>query len=232
MAWIERQWDWIRTSIWIIPSVLCAAAILLALLALEIDRNCTGCGQFLPALSLDADAARQLMGVVATSLISVGGVSFSVTMVALTLTSGQYGPKVLRYFLEDTRGKVSLGLFFAAAVYALIVSVALTDQDQPRGTVVLALGLAILAIIEFIGYIHRTASSLQADQLIQRLGQQLRQDMARLRKLGDSETLITDTEGLATGKPRHAAHQPVCKARGLRANRGLPSTGCLSQSIP
>jgi uncharacterized membrane protein len=98
-------------------------------------------------------------------------------------------------FSRGYPGKVSLGLFFAAAVYALIVSVALTDQDQARGTVVLALGLAILAIIEFIGYIHRTASSLQADQLIQRLGQQLRQDMARLRKLGDSETLITDTEG-------------------------------------
>lgn len=133
------------------------------------------------------------MSVLATSLFSVGGVSFSITMVALTLTSGQYGPKVLRHFLQDTRSKLSLGLFFATAVYALVVSIALAAGDKPRLSVVAALALAMLSIIEFIGFIHRTASELQADQLIQRLGGQLRQGMSQLRRQSQSSDLRSGT---------------------------------------
>lgn len=185
-AFLKRYWEWARTSIWLIPTGLCVAALFLAVFMLSLDRGCTVCSAYLPGLDLDVAAARQLMGVLATSLLSVGGVSFSVTMVALTLTSGQYGPKVLRYFLGDTRSKLSLGLFFAAAVYALVVSIALATGDKPRLSIFLALALAMLAIIEFIGFIHRTASDLQADQLIQRLGRELRGDMARLCTLSDA----------------------------------------------
>ncbi|EED35723.1 conserved hypothetical protein [Luminiphilus syltensis NOR5-1B] len=156
------------------------AAIGLAVTALQVDRHCQACLLILPTLQIELDAARGLLGVLITSVLSVGGVSFSVTMVALTLTSGQYGPKVLRHFLEDSRSKLSLGLFFATAVYALVISVALHDGDHPRFSVIIALLLALAALIEFIAFIHRTASDLQADQLIQRLGTQLRQDMRRL----------------------------------------------------
>jgi uncharacterized membrane protein len=187
-ALLQRYWDWARTSIWLLPTALCLFAALLALLFLQLDRSCDACRILMPALEMDVAAARQLMGVLVTSVLSVGGVSFSVTMVALTLTSGQYGPKVLRHFLEDTRSKVSLGLFFATAVYALAISIFLNAGDQPRLTVSVALVLAILAFIEFIGFIHRTASDLQADQLIQRIGRQLREDMGRLREVeGDSD---------------------------------------------
>jgi uncharacterized membrane protein len=178
---LRRYLDWARTSIWLIPTALCLIALVLAGLFLHLDRICEGCQTGLLSLDLDAVAARQLLGVLVTSVLSVGGVSFSVTMVALTLTSGQYGPKVLRHFLADTRSKVSLGLFFGTAVYSLAVSISLGVGDKPRLSLVVALVLGLLALIEFIGFIHRTAADLQADQLIQRLGSALRQDMRRLR---------------------------------------------------
>jgi hypothetical protein len=67
------------------------------------------------------DSTRQVLAMIAGSIIGVGGVAFSVTMVALTLTSGQYGPKILRNFLEDGLSKVTLGLFLGTYVYTLIV---------------------------------------------------------------------------------------------------------------
>lgn len=63
----------------------------------------------------------------------------------------------------------------------MAVSISLSTGDQPRSSIIIALALAMLSLIEFIGFIHRTASGLQADQLIQRLGRQLRGDMRRLR---------------------------------------------------
>lgn len=57
---------------------------------------------------------QRVIAVIAGSIIGVGGVAFSITMVALTLTSGQYGPKILRNFLEDRTSKVTLGCSSAA----------------------------------------------------------------------------------------------------------------------
>lgn len=53
-------------------------------------------------------------------------------MVALTLTSGQYGPKILRRFLEDNDGKISLGLFLGAYVYSLVVLAGNTPRLTAR----------------------------------------------------------------------------------------------------
>ncbi|EAQ96374.2 DUF2254 domain-containing protein [Congregibacter litoralis] len=177
---LKRHLEWLKTSIWLIPTLLSFLAIALAVVALSIDRNFGDLAIASPDFGMDVEATRNLMGVLASAFVSVGGISFSVTMVALTLTSGQYGPKVLRHFLENTRNKVSLGLFFGTAVYALAVSISLHPGDKARLSVFLALALAMAALIEFIGFIHRTAIDLQADQLIQRLGKQLRQDMCRL----------------------------------------------------
>lgn len=88
-AVLLRYWDRAYTSIWLIPTALCLLAIALAALLLALDRECPDCVSYLPTFDMDVGAARQLMGVLATSFLSVGGVSFSVTMVALTLTSGQ-----------------------------------------------------------------------------------------------------------------------------------------------
>ncbi len=91
----------LQVSIWLIPLVLCVAGFALALLLLWVERNVPMLDSALQFVSMSVTSARQVLGVIATSVLSVGGVVFSVTMVALTLTSGQYGPKVLRQFLSD-----------------------------------------------------------------------------------------------------------------------------------
>jgi len=111
------------------------------------------------------DSARQILGVIAGSIIGVGGVALSVTMVALTLTSGQYGPKILRNFLEDGLGKVTLGLFLGTYVYTLIVLTGYAQARSPQFTVLVSLLLALFALFAFVGFIHRTATDLQAEKI-------------------------------------------------------------------
>lgn len=115
-ACLRRRLD---TSIWLIPAMFCLVSLVLGMLMLWLDRTVAYRFTSLQMFSMPVDSARQVLSVIAGSVISVGGVSFSVTMVALTLTSGQYGPKVLRHFLEDNDSKISLGLFLGAYVYAL-----------------------------------------------------------------------------------------------------------------
>jgi uncharacterized membrane protein len=170
LAYFRERLD---TSIWLIPIGLCLLSALLAVMMLWLDRHLGKSGLELAYSAMPLSSARQVLGVIAGSIISVGGVAFSVTMVALTLTSGQYGPKILRNFLEDSSSKVTLGLFLGTYVYTLIVLTGYTQADHPRFTVFISLILAFLALVAFVGFIHRTATDLQADQVIYRIGAQL-----------------------------------------------------------
>jgi len=170
LAYIRERLD---TSIWLIPMGLCVVSALLAAVMLWLDRRLVLAGLGEASLAMPLTSARQVLGVIAGSIISVGGVAFSVTMVALTLTSGQYGPRILRNFLDDSVNKFTLGLFLGTYVYTLIVMTGYAAKDTPRSTVGFALILAFLALAGFVRLIHRTATDLQADEIVQRIGGQL-----------------------------------------------------------
>jgi len=177
LAYIRER---LYTSIWLIPVGLCLLGAVLGVLMLSLDRYLGPAGTGLLPFAIPLDSARQVLGVIAASIIGVGGVAFSVTMVALTLTSGQYGPKVLRNFLEDSLSKVTLGLFLGNYVYTLTVLSVYGEAHSPQLTVVVSLLLAFSALIAFVGFIHRTATDLQADQIIHRLGGQLQRALRAL----------------------------------------------------
>ncbi len=184
LQYLRKRLD---TSIWFIPVVICSGSFGLGHLMLWVDRHFTNLYVDSPMLAMPVDSARQVLSVIAGSVISVGGVSFSVTMVALTLTSGQYGPKVIRHFLEDNYSKISLGLFLGAYVYALVVLTGYTDSDRPNLTVLTALLFALFAVIGFINFIHRTATDLQADEIVQRIGKRLQAALGELVSEGGLE---------------------------------------------
>jgi uncharacterized membrane protein len=173
----------LKTSIWLIPVALSALSALLAITMLWVDRW-SGWTDVGPNASLGfampVSSARQVIGVIAGSIISVGGVAFSVTMVALTLTSGQYGPKVLRNFLDDDASKLSLGLFLGTYVYCIVLLTGFAPSDTPRFAVAAALVLAFVTLLAFVSFIHSTATNLQADQIVHRIGRQLQSAMAEL----------------------------------------------------
>lgn len=183
----------LSTGIWPIPIGLCILCALLAISMLWLDRRYGPAGPDLEPFHMPLSSARQVLGVIAGSIISVGGVAFSVTMVALTLTSGQYGPKTLRNFLEDSASKLTLGLFLGTFVYTLIVLTSYAQDDTPRYTVFTALALSFLTLLGFVHFIHQTATDLQADQIVHRLGNQLRRALQDFVKPSDRSARTNDT---------------------------------------
>jgi uncharacterized membrane protein len=66
----------------------------------------------------DADAARSLLGAIASSLITVTALTFSLTVVTLQLASSQFSPRLLRTFTSDQFVQATLALFLATFTYA------------------------------------------------------------------------------------------------------------------
>jgi uncharacterized membrane protein len=112
-------------------------------------------------------AARDLLASIAGSLISVTGVTFSLTVVALQLGSSQYSPRLLQTFVTDRVVQLTLAQLIATFVYALTVLRTVRTEDATSGETafvprlsitvgyLLALG-SVIALLLFLGHLARS----------------------------------------------------------------------------
>lgn len=191
----------LSTSIWPVPVALSLLYGILAPTMLWLDRYLAAHPLVRPDFLFELDAARQTLTIIAGSTIGVAGVAFSISMVAMTLTSAQYGPKLLRNFLEDRTSKLTLGQFLGTYVFALVALIGFAPDDVPRFTPLLGLLLALSALTGFVSFIHRISTDLQADQIVQQIGERMQDSL--LSYATDGAPRITDT---LTWR-RHARHR-------------------------
>ena len=166
----SKLWDYLKVSIWVLPLAMSFAALVLAVVMLEVDvRYGHVPWKWAAVLRIDAAGARQVVAVITGAMMTITGVVFSVTIVALTLASNQFGPKVLRNYLRDTGSKFVLGLFVSTFVYGLLV---LASVDTTHGgfvplwSMVVNITLAVLATGGLIYFIHNISTAIQADHCL------------------------------------------------------------------
>jgi uncharacterized membrane protein len=125
-----------------------------------------------------------MLSAIATAAISVAGVVFSITIVALTLAAQQFGPRLLRNFMSDRGNQVVLGTFIATFVYCLLILRSVRGGDEqafvPYISVVTGLVLAILSLGVLIFFIHHVSASIQAPNLIAAVARDLEDSIDRL----------------------------------------------------
>ena len=172
MGKILQFWTEIRSGFWLIPSILVIASILLAIGMIELDQMMDpGLREKYPRLfAADAEGSRTMLSAIAGSMITVAGVVFSITIVALTLASTQYTSRILRTFMRDIANQVVLGVFVGVFCYCLVVLRTLSggnkDQFTPSSAVLIAVVLAFIAIGFLIFFIHHIAATIQASEII------------------------------------------------------------------
>lgn len=156
-----------RSRLWPVPALGVVIAIIAGIALPGLD---TVLDQYLPQTFEDyifgggADAAREVLGAVATSLITVTSLTFSLTVVTLQLASSQYTPRLLRTFAADRFVQRTLALFLATFVYALtVLRTVRNDNDGgaefvPHIAVTVAYLLtmaSVLALVLFLGHLVR-----------------------------------------------------------------------------
>jgi uncharacterized membrane protein len=170
-----RGSDWrreaLRTNLWVVPAVEVAAAVVLFAATYALDRAAF-VGDFrLPGwlLSGSPDAARQILTAIAAAIITVVGVVFSIVIVALTLTSTQFGPRMLRNFIRDRGTQVTLGTFVATFVYAVLALGAIGQGGPtfvPHISVTTTLALMVADLAVLIYFLHHITTQIQLPQVI------------------------------------------------------------------
>jgi uncharacterized membrane protein len=94
---LRHEWQEMRSSFWFIPALIVLDAVVLATLLITVDATVDlQVVERWPLLfGAGAAGARGLLTAVASSMVTVAGVVFSITIVALSLTSSQYTSRVL-----------------------------------------------------------------------------------------------------------------------------------------
>jgi uncharacterized membrane protein len=174
MSRLQALWLQVRDSLWFLPSLMTVAAMLLAFGLVELDRRVVDAeyiGGYFFVFGAGSDGARGMLSAIAQSTMTVTGVVFSVTIIALQLASTQFTPRVLVRFTNDRGNQVVLGIFIATFTYALLVLRVVRRDDEfvPAIAITVAIVLALVAVGAIIYFIDHVANSLKAETVIARV---------------------------------------------------------------
>lgn len=176
MEKLRAVWKDIVDSLWFLPGILTLGAGALAILL--VSNNDT----IVDALGVEvtdvwwlfggsAEGAKSVLESISMSIITVTGVVFSVTIIALQLASNQFTPRVLRQFMGDRGNQAVLGVFIGTFIYTLLVQRTVRGEDVdevfvPHLAVTGAVLLALTSIGFLIYFIDHLARSIQASVVI------------------------------------------------------------------
>ena len=169
-------WDTLQTSYWFVPTIMTIMSVLLSVVTLSLEQEVKY--KWAEDVAIiwagGPEGARQVLSTIAGSMITVAGVVFSITIVALTLASSQFGPRLLRNFMADKGNQIVLGTFVSTFLYCLLILRSVQGMEEhtfvPYLSVTCGLVMALLSLGVLIYFIHHVSDSIQAENLIATVG--------------------------------------------------------------
>lgn len=183
---LSNLWGRLHTSFWFLPAAMSGVAVALSFVLVQVDAW-LGVGvvpKFNLLYTFGPEGARAILSVIASSMITVASLIFSITMLTLQLASSQFGPRVLRNFMRDRSNQIVLGTFIATFLYCLLVlrTVRGTEESSfvPHLSVAFGTLLAIASVAVLIYFIHHIATSIRIETLLADLAAETRSAIDRL----------------------------------------------------
>jgi uncharacterized membrane protein len=160
--------EYIRGSLWVLPTACVFVALLLGSLLSLVN-----VGPDSPlAFQGTADDARSLLSGITGTMVTVIALLLGLAVVALQLSSTQFSPRLLRNFLRDRPNQVVLGVFVGTFAYSAggLFTVGVTRGERstvfPRFAVSFAVVLLFLSLALLIFFADHLAHSIQVDNIM------------------------------------------------------------------
>lgn len=171
--------DRFRTSLFGVPVLWIVATIVLSRLVIEFDSSVEPAS--LPVLIVTTvDSARAILSAIASGTITAASVVFSLTLVAIQLSSAAYSSRVLRIFLRDPFQQNMIGLVLSAFVFSVLVLREVRGPVEEGGApylpsiaVAFAIVFALSALLALLASINHTAQQLRVSTVTRELTRQV-----------------------------------------------------------
>lgn len=197
-AHFQQLWISLRASYWFYPAVMAIGAMILSAVTTEIDGRIETDWpeKYTFIYSNQPDGARALLSTVAGSMITVTGITFSLTLLAVSHATSQFGPRLLTNFMRDRGNQITLGTFIATFLYCLMVLRTVRSPEETIGTngsandlmdafvphvsIFTALLLTIASVGVLIYFIHHIPESIRLSNVVADVGRELNRSIADL----------------------------------------------------
>ncbi|MBG0738107.1 DUF2254 domain-containing protein [Paeniglutamicibacter antarcticus] len=131
-------------------------------------------------------AARAVLEAIASSLVTVTSLTFSLTVITLQLASSQFSPRLLRNFTADRTVHVVLTLFLGTFTFALTVLRTVRSGSGQQGdfvpqiSVSLAFILEIASIMGLVFFLAHLAREIRVDTVMANVHRETTATISRL----------------------------------------------------
>jgi len=180
-----NYWEKFRSSFWFVPAILMMTAGIGAFLMVNLDVkvNKSLVAAF-PIFEMSPPAARSILSSIVGAMISATGVVFSMTIVALSLASSQFGSRLIRTYRGRRSTHFTLGIFVSTSLYCILVLTCIREINGyafvPTLSVGLGIVLTVICLSTLIYYIHDMSYAIQASSVIDKSAIDLHAAMDRL----------------------------------------------------
>jgi uncharacterized membrane protein len=136
---MHKMRERLAESMWAIPALCMVVATAAVFGFVHLDESAGSSGGAV-GFSGGPESARSILSTIASSVLVLTGLVFSISVLVLQLTSSQFSPRALRTFLRDRRTQTALGVFLGTFLYALLALREVrggnggTGDDPPRCT--------------------------------------------------------------------------------------------------
>src|SRR3954449_12442480 len=191
-----------RTGLWFIPLLCVLAGVAVSYVTTAVDQAYEY-RLFPRPLTGGPDAAIQILGTVAASMVSLTALVLTITMVVVQLAMGQFSPRIVQRILRDKPSQLAIGLFVATFVHAILASREVTNNGDGTGqvpgiAVVTAFLLVLASISVLVIYVQHIGQALRVSALIELVGKDTRALIDRV--YADKGEALSDQK--RAGEPR------------------------------
>ncbi|MBB3237364.1 DUF2254 domain-containing protein [Phyllobacterium endophyticum] len=170
-----RRFSRLRAGLWFIPLTCVLAGVALSFGTIAIDQAYDY--KLVPQwLSGGPDAAIEIFGTIAASMISLAALVLTITMVVVQLAMGQFSPRIVQQILQDKPSQLAIGIFVGTFAHAMLaIREVQTDEGVVPGVAVLvALALVVVSIMVLVWYVNHIGLALRVSALIELVGNDTR----------------------------------------------------------
>jgi len=228
----QQRRHFVQSSLWLVPVMGMVAALVAAPLVRWIDDQTRW-----TLMGFGADGARNLVGALASSLLTFIVFALSLMLLAVQMASGQLTPRIINRLFEGRRFKLVTCLFVFSWVYSL-AAVGRIEERVPQLPVALAMALSLVSVGAFLYLVQGIIQSMRPVSVLTGIANDTREVIdavypAQFSKDGGEHAGLELDRGTARKTVRYRGHSSVVLAFEVDGLAEIATrAGCTVEIIP
>lgn len=152
---------------------------------------------FLSDLFGDDDSVRSLLSTIASAMITVTSITFSLLLVAVQQAAASFSNQILQQFRQRKTNQFYFGFFVGLSLYTLVTLATTRELHHPLFGALIAIVMTVIALLIILVLIFTTIEQMRGSSVIEEITRNIRSARENEHELLKT-TRRSATEGLPT----------------------------------